>query len=158
MANILGVSIGTRNVGVAVIRLRMLTDYRIRTFPGKWTPQKCERILEIIEAIVITNGITDITYKIPHKAHCSEGIEKLIEAIEGIAKEYWLSIHQCTIEDIKAAITSEKKTNKKVMVDMLMQKYPELQKRWTGSKRAQKYNAKLFEAIACAELALRAGH
>jgi hypothetical protein len=158
MANILGISIGTRNVGIAVIRLRNLTDYRIRTFPGKWTQQKCERILEIIEAIVITNGITDITYKIPDKKHSSEGIEKLISGIEAVGQDYGLSIHQCTIDDIKPLLTNGKRSNKKVIVDVILQKYPELQKRWGGSKRAQTYNAKLFEAIACAELALRAGH
>ena len=158
MANILGISIGTRNVGMAVIRLRKLTDYRIRTFAGKWTPAKCESILDIVETVIKQNGITDITLKIPPKSHCSENLDDLIDGIEELGKWFHLEVHRCTIQDIKLPYMGSERQGKQVMVAALIEKYPELKKEWHGSKRAQAYNAKLFEAIACAELALRAGH
>ncbi len=158
MANILGVSIGTRNVGMAVIRLRKLIDYRIRTFPGKWTETKCKSILELIKAIVQQNEITDLTLKIPKPSHCSENIEALIQGIEELGKAYSFEVHRCTIQDITFGFRKSERS-KHVMVAALIEKYPQLKERWRNhGKRAQAYNAKLFEAIACAELALRAGH
>jgi hypothetical protein len=156
MANILGISIGTRNVGLAVIRLRRLTDYRIRTFAGKWTPTKCEAIFTVIEAVIKQNSITDITLKIPPPSHCSENIRELINGINELGRWFHIEVHHCTIRDLK--LPYAEKGNKQIMVAALIEKYPELKKEWHGGKRAQAYNAKLFEAIACAELALRAGH
>jgi len=157
MANILGISIGTRNVGLAVIRLRKLTDYRIRTFAGKWTPTKCESIWSIVETIIKRDEITDITLKIPDPAHCSDNIEELTRGIEELGRWFHIEVHRCTIQDLKLPY-SDKKCSKQVMVASLIEKYPELKKKWNNGRRAQAYNAKLFEAIACAELALRAGH
>ena len=158
MANILGISIGTRNVGLAVIRQRMLTDYRIRTFPGKWSPAKCESIWHVIEVLIKRDAITDITIKLPPKSHCSENIDELVDGIKELGKWYHLEVHPCTIQDIKLPYAGLEKSNKQIMVAALIEKYPELKKEWNGGKRAQAYNAKLFEAMACAELALRAGH
>ncbi len=158
MANILGISVGTRNVGLADIRLRKLIDCRIRTFPGKWTPTKCKRILDIIDLIVITNGITDIALKIPDKGHCSEKIEALIAGITNIAADYGLGMFRSTLGDIKRYYSDEERCDKSVFAKALMKKYPPLNGRWKSSPQSQAYNAKIFEAIACAELALRAGH
>lgn len=158
MANILGISIGTRNVGLAVIRLRKLTDYRIRTFEGKWTPTKCDSIWTVVETLIKQNGITDITVKMPPPSHCSEGIDELIGGIQELARWFHIEVHQCTIQDIKLPYADSKKCNKKVMVAALIEKYPQLKTKLNNGKRVQPYNAKLFEAVACAELALRAGH
>ena len=158
MANILGISIGTRNVGLAVIKLRKLTDYRIRTFAGTWTQTKCESIWDAVEMLIRHNAITDITLKIPDPAHCSENITELVDGIKGLGEWCKIEVHCCTIRDIKLPYTDSKKSSKQIMVAALVEKYPELKKACHTSKRAQAYNAKLFEAIACAELALRAGH
>ncbi len=156
MANILGISIGARNVGLAVIRQRKLTDYRIRTFAGKWTQAKCDSIWDVVETLIKRNEITDITLKTPKPSHCSENMDELIDGIKGLGEWFHIEVHRCTIQDIKLPYTE--KGSKQIMVASLIEKYPELKKEWNKGKRAEAYNAKLFEAIACAELALRAGH
>lgn len=159
MANILGISVGTRNVGFAVIKLRKPTDCRIRTFPGKWTKDKCESIWDIVETWIKRNGITDIMIKIPPPSHCSENLDELIDGIRELGIWFHAKVHTCTIEDIKAAYDIPPKSGKREMVAALIDKYPQFgQHNWNNGKRAQAYNAKLFEALACAELALRAGH
>jgi hypothetical protein len=158
MANVLGISIGTRNVGLAVIKLRKLRDHRIRTFPGKWTSSKCEHITDTVEAIIKRNKITDIALKIPNPSHCSENLEELIEGIRELAGWFNAEVHTCTIQDIKLPYAVDGKGNKQVMVAALVDKYPQLIENLRVGKRSQAYNARLFEAIACAELALRAGH
>ena len=158
MANILGISVGTRNVGMAVIRLRKLTDYRIRTFHGKWTLAKCESIWDVIERVMKDNQVTDIVLKVPPPSHSSENLIELIGGIKGLADWYGIKLHRCTIQDLKLSYSTQKKSGKQLMVASLIEKYPDLKKSWHGGKQAKSYNAKLFEAIACAELALRAGH
>lgn len=158
MSNILGVSIGTRNVGVAIIRLNILTDYRIRTFAGKWTDRKCQSIVDVLESLIKRNAITDFTLKIPDASHCSPGITLLLKRIKELTDKYKIEIHHCTIRDINLCFTNEKHGGKKVMVASLIEKYPELGGNWSSNSSKQRYKARLFEAIACAELALRAGH
>lgn len=158
MANILGISIGTRNVGLAIIKQRELTDYRIRTFPGKWTDEKREEIWTVVEGIIKRDHIQDISIKLPPSSHLSENLNELARGIEELGKWFGIKVHRCTIQDIKLPYSDNDTCSKKVMVAALIDKYPELQKQWNNSKRAQAYRAKLFEAIACAELALRAGH
>ncbi len=158
MANILGISIGTRNVGVAVIKLRMLTDYRIRTFPGKWTPKKCDSIWDAVEVIIKRSQITDIAIKVPKPSHCSENIDELIRGISELCKWFKIRQHSFTTEEVKLLCTGTAKTNKGNIAIAIIDKYPELKDHWHNGNSNKAYNAKLFEEIACAELALRAGH
>ncbi len=158
MSNILGVSIGTRNVGLAVIRKRKLIDHRIRTFAGKWTQNKCTAITDTMQQIIDRNSITQIVLKIPSPSHCSKNIQQLIDGIQETADRHRITVYRCTIKDLKCRYIEGKRSNKHEVIAALVSKYPELKCRCVKSKRTYLYHAKLFEAIACAELAQGAGH
>lgn len=158
MASVLGISIGTRNVGVAVFRSRALTDYRIRTIAGKWTDAKCESIWDIVELLIRQNKITDIMIKLPRPSHRSENINELVDGIRGHAYWYGINVHSCTLPEIKALYGLSKRSNKRDMAVVLIAKYPELAKERHDHGYRRAYYAKLLEAIACAELAQKAGH
>lgn len=155
MANILGISIGTRNVGLAVIRLRKLTDYRIRTFAGAWNDEKCESIWGMIEAVIKQYGITDITMKLPPPSHQSGNIRQLTNGIKELAKWFYIEVHTCTIQDIKRLYGTSGRGGKKGLAAAIVEKYPEMRVRGTLSRQSEAYNAKLYEAVACADKALR---
>jgi hypothetical protein len=103
-------------------------------------------------------GITDITVKIPKPSHRSDNLEELLAGIKGFRQVRNVRVYPCTLEEIQMLYAVDGKSSKRLMVAALIEKYPELGIEWHNGKRAHSYNAKLFEAIACAELALRAGH
>lgn len=158
MANILGISIGTRNVGLAVMRMRKLTDYRIRTFAGAWNDEKCESIWGTIEAIIKQHSITDMTVKLPPTSHQSANIRQLINGITELGKWFHIEVHTCTMQDIKELYGTSGRNAHKGLAAAIIERYPEVRTHGTKSKRSEAYNAKLYEAVACAERALRAGH
>lgn len=158
MRNVLGVSIGTRNVGIAVIKLRKLTDYRIRTFPGKWTQEKSDVITDIIQKVINRNAITHLVIKIPVPSHCSPNIQLLLKDIERKLEYQSITMYRCTIEDLKQYYGNGRPSNKHELIAAFTSKYPELHRRSKKGKRTYVYHSKIFEAIACAELAQGAGH
>jgi hypothetical protein len=152
MAKILGISIGTRNVGLAVMRLRRLRDFRIRTFPGKWTPAKCEEILDHVAIMVVRHRVTDIVIKLPPLSHQSENIGCLIRGIQQIARVHNARMLDVTIGDLRRQYTEEKKCSKEIIFQAVIAQYPQLRKEWKDNDKGRTYSAKLFEAIAAAEL------
>jgi RNase H-fold protein (predicted Holliday junction resolvase) len=157
MTHVLGISIGTRNVGMAVIKQRKLRDHRIRTFRGKWTTAKCEQITDTIEAIIKRDKITDIALKVPKPSHCSENLEELIDGIRELSDWFGIQIYVFTLPTIKAAYSADGKGTKQVIFAALVERYPQLSGKTGSSERSRAYCSKVFEAIVSAELALTAG-
>ena len=153
MAHVLGIRIGTRNVGLAVIRQRKLTDFRMRTFAGKWTSTKCRSICETVESVIKREKVTDVAVKLPPLSHCSENMKELLDGIEELCNWYGAKLHTSDLFGIKWPYTQN--GSRAVMIAALIEKYPELKKKWGKSERAQAYAAKLYDAVACAQLALR---
>lgn len=157
MASVLGISIGTRNVGFAVTVLRKLLDHRIRTYPGTWNDRKCMAITDTTEQFIRRNGITAITVKIPGLSHCSENIMQLIDGIQEVADRHGIPVYHCTIRDLKRQLCVGKKGNKHEVIAALLERYPELERITKDRKRLYVYHSKLFEAIACSIRAQGAG-
>lgn len=156
MDNILGISIGTRNVGIAVIHLRKLRDYRIRTFAGKWTEEKREVIFSVVESLIKKYQITTVMLKLPPSSHRSANQDELVDGIRELGLWFGAKTFRFTMRDINCSYSLPANKGKKAMIDAIVEKYPELLERsGKKGKRAQAYNAKLFEAIACADIALR---
>ena len=155
MDGALGISIGTRTIGFAVLYNNELLDWRIKTFPGKWTEKKQERILRMFERLLSDRyRITSITLKAPIPALCSENIMRLVKAIQKLAKSKQIHISYCTVQELKRRyMETVTRTNKEVFISALMQKYPELTGYDRYRAKRQVYYTKLFEAIVCAEIA-----
>jgi len=159
MAVVLAISVGTRNVGLAVMKQRRLTDYRIRTFEGKWTRAKCDSIWDVVELLMTRHRVDELVYKIPDAKHCSENIKELVDGIKELGNWYNASTRELTLDEIRMQYADQEKgCTKEVMTAALIHKYPQLGRKRSNSKQSKAYMAKLVEAIACAELALKSGH
>ena len=121
--NTLGISPGTRYVGVAIFQDGNLHDWKIRNFIGAWSENKLESTLSYIEELIINQFIKNIACKLPHSSRCSHGLKVLIEKIKEIAKRFKIAEYLCS-------------------------KYPELIKTF-NKLRASKhgYHLRAFEAI-----------
>jgi hypothetical protein len=162
MRNILGISVKTKHLGFAVLYDGELVDFRVRTFYGVWTEDKRNDILRTIRKAINRFGVTAIVVKAPKPAHCSNSILNILSDIEGIAEEGKIKLTLCTISELKKWYSKNEMGNKQTLIQAIIKKYPhhrqltQLYEKEKNNRNA--YYVKIFEAIACAEMAIRTEH
>lgn len=151
MNTVLGISLGTRSMGTALLRNNYLTDYRTKTFKETWSPIKLKRIISTLENILIHEGVTHLAVKLPHPQRSSLMLTGLLKGIRTLADSKGILIQTFYIEDIKSLYQDQ--PNKVALAKYICQKHPhlctELGKEMENSSG---YYLKMFEAIAVAQL------
>jgi hypothetical protein len=146
---ILGISPGTRLIGIAVLVNGKLINYRVQTFKEKCSKKKVDKILRLIDKVCLRHRVNLIALKIPKPVRSSKGIDKVIEGILLYGKDKGISIAQCNPSKLREVVR-EGKWAKNKLIEVMAQKFPELtmeyQKEIIGTRP---YYAKMFEAVAC---------
>src|ERR1039458_9865646 len=78
---ILGVSPGTRTMGLAVLRRGELIEWRVKTYKGVWSKEKLAYILQAIEKICDYYQVTGIAMKKVDPRRCSDQLDVLTEQL-----------------------------------------------------------------------------
>jgi len=150
---VLGCSIGTRQIGIAVLRTGRIAHRRVSQFKGRWSSNKLQSIRGRIEKYARRYSVTAVSLKVPSRTHHTFGIKTIIAAIEEYCTSHSIRLHICNITELKAHGIVEGRSNKKVLVQALAVKYTSLH--LTALKEQSlknSYYTKMFEAIAAAEL------
>jgi RNase H-fold protein (predicted Holliday junction resolvase) len=161
MQNTLGISLGTRLMGTAILYDGELNDFRVRTFYRAWNAKKRSAMIETIRKTVERYGITRIAVKTPKPAHCTQRINELVADIRALSERLHVKLCICTISCLKKQYKGNPMENKQELVQFIIRKYPNYRQlaHLSTKERSNRsaYHVKLFEAIACAEMALRTG-
>jgi len=157
MAGTLGISLGTRAVGLAVFLDGRLIDWRTRTFWDAWSDEKQAAIIATITDTVIRYDISAIAIKTPIPEQCSENINALIQGIQSAPELHSVPIMFLTIRDLKKRYTPVYRTHKNIFIGSLVEKYPQLGTIKQGKNGRTAYHDKIFEAIECGEYAIEMG-
>jgi hypothetical protein len=145
---ILGISPGTRYLGLAMMRNGDLYDWKVKTYKGVCTEDKLIKALAHIEELIITHVVSYIACKIPHASRSSFSLDILIEKIKKIAKEYNIHILIYSINEIKAYFKNNI-SNKKNLAEHIAERYPALLHEFKKERNNKNsYYARMFEAIA----------
>lgn len=153
MLTVLGISLGTRTIGIAMVRHQQLIDYRVKTFKGKWTKGKLDHIVAVLEDIIITQGVTYIAFKIPPLNRRSDALETLKETLIELAKNHKISIKSFDIHDIKKFCKNQ--PNREGIIQFLSEKHAQLYRELCKeNKNRNGYYIKLFEAVGVAFMVL----
>jgi|SRR5690606_1087629 len=151
---VLGISLGTRYVGIALLRNGFLTDCRIKPFLSSWSKDKETEILDYLEKYLITNGIQTIAQKFSNPDRSSPQLLDLERGFLKIIDEYQIKIFSYTISDIKELCQNSK--NHHELSDFLSERYPYLYTAYNKERKQRKeYYKRMFEAVAAAHLASR---
>lgn len=152
MAIVLGISIGTRTIGLAVMDKGYLLDCRVKCFPGQWSNKKLTDIMDYLDRFIITNGIPCIALKLNTPERSSKSLVKLTKSLLKLVQGYEMGLQTYTIHDIKALCKDQ--PNKSEVARYFTKIYPHLYKEYCKEKKYSKgYYTKMFEAIAAAYLA-----
>src|SRR5438552_11518079 len=90
---VLGISLGTRRVGIAVVERFAIFECKLKRFKGAWSEKKLQMILEAIEKYIDRHDITDIGLKTPAVNGNSPAMIDLLNGIKSLAAARKCAIH-----------------------------------------------------------------
>lgn len=150
---ILGISTNTRLLGTAIIEKGVLAEYSIRLFKPSWSPAKATRIITSLEPCVRQYSINKVVLSIPPIHHRTEAFNVLLVRLSSYFERKRIPVVVASLEDLLSICATHEKQRKKMLMETLCKRYPELvychQKEL---RNKSKYYIKLFEAVAAATL------
>ncbi|WP_295794688.1 hypothetical protein [Mucilaginibacter sp.] len=148
---ILGISIGTRTSGIAIISDKGLMSWNTLSFKSSWSEKKGEAIISKYEKYLEQHDVTAIILKVPRLSHHSAAIISLLKQIDTIVKSHGCMVDYKSQADIKAAIPAIK--NGQDLIAHTTLHYPILQRaQHRELTNRNNYHDKMFEAVLVAHL------
>jgi hypothetical protein len=151
--NIIGINPGTRYLGIAVFQNSELLDWRIKTFPGKWTKEKSDKILAVIRKQVESYDIRKIIIKKLHPSRSSKNLKFLVAKMTALIREKRLKIKHCSISELEQAFIGDMKPNIRNLAERIVEQYPVLMPEFNREKsNKNSYYLRMIEAVALASI------
>lgn len=154
--SVLGLSIGTKHIGIAVEDGKELIEWRVRRFRGKWSDEKRATILRYIEKVITKHHIEAITVKTPETHYHTAAFAALKNGLITLAKEKNIPIYGYTIRDMKSWYRVQGDTFKEALMEAMLDLRPELKHEYLKEKKYKTgYYIRIFEAVATIHLCYR---
>ena len=148
---ILGISIGTRSSGIAILDNGSLMAWNTLSFKDAWSEKKAERIVAKYEAYLRGHGVTMVVLKIPPFSHQTAAVLTLIKKIQGIVVYHGCMVEYKTKQDIKLAVPEVRNTH--AIMEHATTLYPALAESLAREKASRnQYHSRMFEAVMVAHL------
>jgi len=148
---ILGISLGAKRTGIAIISYGTLIHWQLHTFFGTWSDKKSQRILDRYEKYIRTYGVKRIAVKIPPETHHSTAVVALLKALLERCQYHGCMVEYKTKTEIKQHIPEVQNANE--LIAYVTNRFPILtleQERQLRNK--QPYQIKMFEAVLMAHI------
>jgi hypothetical protein len=150
-AIILGISPGTKHIGIAVFSHGSLIEWQIKVFYGAWNEDKLNRICAVFWKLCNRYKPDCIALKVTSHLH----IEELVNGFSILASRSNIPIYQYTLEEVKEAYTPQEPL-RDAIVDCIVHKYPVLEQVYAKEERNyNSYYLKIFEAVAVADMSYK---
>lgn len=148
--NILGVSIGTRKIGIAILNGNELIEWETHLFAGWWSEAKGNAILARYEKYIVQNSITSIAIKIPPVIPPGSALEYVIQQVQALADRYRCKTILYTREGLKQHARLHHSDS---LLEYAVLQYPMLRPEYVKEKESKThYHMKMFEAVVAADL------
>ncbi|MGZ3814079.1 MAG: hypothetical protein ACXVJG_19210 [Mucilaginibacter sp.] len=148
---ILGISIGTRSSGIAILDNGELTAWNTLSFRNVWSERKADKIVAKYDAYLKKHKVTAVVLKIPPFTHHTEAILSLIKRIQEMVVYHGCMVEYTTKAEIKQALPEARNT--KDLINHAATLYPILAVEQTQElANKNSYHDKMFEAVIVAHL------
>lgn len=153
---ILGISPGTRTIGIAVLKDYDLIEWQVKTYRGRWTKEKLKLIIGSLEKLCDHFRIDGVALKETSPLRSSSGLILLTKSILDVAHKKNLTASLYTLDDLKRGSSSTWKHTKDELMEFITEKYAVLRKEYLKERNSLRpYYLKMFEAIAAARILTR---
>lgn len=152
---ILGVSLGTRRMGIAVGTKEALLESQVKGFDERFSERKLQRMCRMAERLIERYGISGIAVKAPRAASRSRAVNQTMAALSFLALQNGNPMMVYDIETIETHFLTTIAKNKKKLASAMTHYYPELLRYYSKIESGKGlYYIKLFEAVAVMRLFL----
>jgi hypothetical protein len=149
---LLGISPGTRIVGLAVLYKGELVEWKVKTFKELWSGDKRKAILQTIDRLCGYHSIEVMVIKKIDPLRSSPQLDTLVAAIIRQAERKRIRVQQYSLSDLDYDLRSGKKQTKDELAEKVAERHPEFRKEYLKERNNRReYYMKMFEAIAMAE-------
>ena len=148
---ILGISLGTKSSGIAILDNGNLAAWNTLSFKNEWSHRKANRIVSRYDAYLRKHKATVVVLKIPPLTHHTDAILSLIKRIQQMVVFHGCMVEYTTKNDIKQAIPGIRNTHD--IMEYASNLYPVLHPAFEQEKlNRNRYHARMFEAVIVAHL------
>ncbi len=149
---VLGLSLNSRNIGMAVLYKQEILDYKVQFHNDAWSSIKGKRIVANLQRYMSKYSISRIALYIPHEYYTATETSKLLEYITSFFKKKGLPLYTYEASAIDA-LYKETRAKKKALMKVVAERYIELQSIYNKELHNKtRYYYKIFEAVAVALL------
>ena len=150
---ILGISPGTRTMGLAVIRNGELIEWQVKTFKGTWSKDKLKHILGAIRKICDYFDVNAITLKKVDPIRSSAQLELLTDHLTAWTKKNTMRVATYSIHDLNAYTGRKQRNLHHAISEHVLEIYPALRQEYMKERNNEcEYYSKMFEAVLCAHI------
>jgi RNase H-fold protein (predicted Holliday junction resolvase) len=143
---ILGISIGTRTSGIAILKSGRLVAWNTISFKNEWSERKAEKIVSKYDSYLKKHKVTLLVLKIPPLTHQSEALLSLLKKLQKIISYHGCMVEYKTKQEIKHALPEIRNT--KQLMNHVVSLYPVLTPEYQQElANRNSYHAKMFEAV-----------
>lgn len=151
---VIGISLGTRKMGIAVVDRYSIFDCGVKAFQGVWSARKLQAILTVIEQHIVDYRIERVAIKLPTVSTLTPALTELLKGIEALARKRGISLSKYTLNTLKEVWNSNNRMNKAQLMQRVVEKYPELRNEYEREKKNKiRHYEKVFEAVGVTEVA-----
>jgi hypothetical protein len=149
----LGISLGTRLVGIALFEGSTLVEWQTKAFPKHWSEKKLQEMCTAIRAVISHRALARVAIKVPPAPYASYPLQLLEAEIAAYTREKHIPV--TCYGDIRSLFTNC--TNKAELLSTMVNRYPSLKNEYEKEiTKKHRYYLKLFEAVAVGHLAITA--
>jgi len=109
---IIGISIGSRTIGLAMITKDELCDWQLLSFKTKWSQEKKEEILEKLLSYMTASKAAQVVIKVPSYVYISPSTIDIVQSLENALIHLSIPHKKYSLHDINSLI-QELDTNNK---------------------------------------------
>jgi len=155
---VLGLSLGTMRLGIAVVERHSIFECKMKSFiRDTWSDKKLQAILEMVDKYIIGHKVKHIALKIPPPYSHTSAITQLIAGITFLAKSKNVILHLFTVQSLKQGWQINKKDHldKKQLKKVILEKYNLTHIYKKDIKTKTSHYEKIFEAVGVADIVMR---
>jgi RNase H-fold protein (predicted Holliday junction resolvase) len=142
----LGISLGSRMIGLAVMKYGELEEWQVKCFQDTWSKQKVVIICSAIKKIILHYQVSQVCIKIPQPV--SRFVACVLHAIKRLLEKLGISFSELSLPELKSRFC-EDRINKTQLAEKILTRFPFLQPLYEKEKKhTTMYYVKLFEAVA----------
>jgi len=148
---ILGISLGTREAGIALLSHGQLIQWKTHSFHGVWSDNKLNTIIARYDRYITQYRVRQVVIKIPPVTHHSKAFLTLLKKLSELIVYRGCMVACKTKSDIKSMVPEV--TNTETLMEYVTRHYPILlpeQAQELNSR--QPYHLKMFEAVLAAHM------